>query len=114
MKYINIDGRILMKKIIKSATFWFGLIAFLLVLGRIFIYSSSQGQNVLKIANLPLLSVLQTFFPDIINPGAAGAVSQNYFVLSLPYYFLFVITYIGYGLLIDLIIHKIKNRSIKN
>jgi hypothetical protein len=88
-----------------------GLLAILLVLGRAFIYTSSQWQNVLTFANLPLFIVLHTFFLDILHPIPDGG-TGSYTFAYLPYYVLFALTYIGYGFIIDLIIRKLKKQLI--
>ncbi|MDR1705543.1 MAG: hypothetical protein LBS19_12765 [Clostridiales bacterium] len=101
-----------MKRLIKSFAFWMGFLAVLFVLGRAFIYTTSQAQNVLTFANFPLAAVLHTFFPDVLNPipdGGAGSYTFAY----LPYYVLFVLTYIGYGLTADYIIRKLKRHREK-
>jgi len=87
-----------------------GIVAVLLVLGRELIYTTSRGQNVLPFANLPLFAVLHIFCPGIIYPIPAGRPFTNAQAIwmHLPYYLLFVLTYVGYGLLIDLIIRKLK------
>ncbi len=101
-----------MKKLIKSFAFWMGLLAILLVLGREFIYTTSQWQNVLAFANLPLFAVLHNFFPDVIYP-IPGGVPDSYVFAYFPYYALFVFTYVGYGLIADLIIRKLKKHRAK-
>lgn len=103
-----------MKRILKSFAFWMIIIAILLILGREFIYTTSQGQNVLVYANLPLVALLQTFFIGIILPIPNGGSFTNLQVLLmwLPYYFLYVISYAVYGLIIDLVIKKIRKPNL--
>ena len=99
-----------MNRITRSFAFWLGIAAVLLVLGREFIYISSQWQNVLILANLPLSLVLHALFSDILSPIPAGG-TGDYSLAYLPYYILFVLTYVGYGLLIDFIILKLRKHK---
>ena len=100
-----------MESIIKKFAFWMGIAAVLLVLGREFVFSTSQWQNVLSFANLPLFAVLHTFFPDVLQPIPPGAVG-SYALAYLPYYALYVLTYIGYGFIADFIIRKLRKSKI--
>lgn len=97
-----------MKYIIKNFKFWFGILAILLVLGRI-LYPSIIVQNVLSFANLPLLIIINWLIPSVADPMPVGVAITNieHIKMWLPYYFLFTITYIGYGAIIDLLIHKL-------
>ena len=99
-----------MKSAVKRFAFWLGIAAVLLVLGREFIYTSSQWQNVLILANMPLSLVLHAFFSGVLSPIPAGG-TGDYSLAYLPYYILFVLTYVGYGLLIDLIILKFRKHK---
>jgi len=103
-----------MKNFYKNVTFWMGIAAVLLVLGRVFIYTSSRWENVLPLTNFPLHAFLHSFFQDILSPVPAGPsfTQTQIIIMYLPYYALFVLTYIGYGLLTDVIIRKVKKHKV--
>ncbi len=94
-------------RVFKKCAFWMGVLAVLLVLGRVLVYTTSQWQNVLPLANLPLHVVLHTLFPDVLHPIPGGVAGSDTFAY-LPYYTLFVLSYIGYGSIIDVIIRKLR------
>ena len=96
--------------ITKKCAFWMGVLAVLLVLGRVLIYTTSQWQNVLPLANLPLHVVLHNVFPGVLHPIPAGGTGSHMFAY-LPYHALFVLTYIGYGSIVDVIIRKLREQK---
>ena len=102
-----------MKKLFRSFGFWFGIVAILLVLGRETVFTSSAWQNLLPMTNLPLYAVLQWTNAGIISPLRVGRVYTPAEVLMawMPYYMLFVLTYIAYGLVIDLIVKYFRKRG---
>ena len=87
-----------------------GVLALLLILGREFVYTSARWQEVLHYANLPLYAVLNTFFLSILYPLSTGPLLTHAQVIIrfLPYYALFFLTYIGYGIIVDFVIRKAK------
>lgn len=96
----------------KKAMFWMGIVAVLLIVCREFIFPTSRWQNVLAFANLPLFALLHTFFPDILSPLPAGSSYTMWeaFLRYLPYYLLYIGSYVFYGFLIDLILAKIRKK----
>lgn len=99
-------------RIIKSAAFWMGAAALLLIAGRELVFTSCQWQNVLIFANFPLAAFLFTVFPSVISPGMVGGVYTSWEMFSwyLPYYTLFFLTYLGYGALLDVIFRRFRRK----
>ena len=77
-----------MKRWCARCGLWFPAIGVLLVLARECALPSSRWQNLLPLANLPLTALARW----------------------LPYYLLFVLSYLGYGLLLDWLLRRKKRR----
>lgn len=74
--------------------------------------SSSRRQNLLPLANLPLTALLHWLAPGVLSPLSSGVSLTRWQALArwLPHYLLFVLSYLGYGLLLDRLLRRKKRR----
>ncbi|MZL69397.1 MULTISPECIES: hypothetical protein [Eubacteriales] len=91
---------------------WFPAIGILPVLARECALSSSRRQNLLPLANLPLTALLHWLAPGVLSPLSSGVSLTRWQALArwLPHYLLFVLSYLGYGLLLDRLLRRKKRR----
>ena len=101
-----------MKRWCARCGFWFPAIGVLLVLARECALPSSRWQNLLPLANLPLTALLHWLAPGVLSPLSDGVSLTRWETLArwLPYYLLFVLSYLGYGLLLDWLLRPKKRR----
>ena len=101
-----------MKRWCARCGFWFPAIGVLLVLARECALPSSRWQNLLPLANLPLTALLHWLAPGVLSPLSDGVSLTRWETLArlLPYYLLFVLSYLGYGLLLDWLLRRKKRR----
>ena len=101
-----------MKRWCARCGFWFPAIGVLLVLARECALPSSRWQNLLPLANLPLTALLHCLAPGVLSPLSDGVSLTRWQTLArwLPYYLLFVLSYLGYGLLLDWLLRRKKRR----
>lgn len=101
-----------MKRWCARCGFWFPAIGVLLVLARECALPSSRWQNLLPLANLPLTALLHWLAPGALSPLSDGVSLTRWETLArwLPYYLLFVLSYLGYGLLLDWLLRRKKRR----
>ncbi len=101
-----------MKRYFKRFAFWFGVFSFLLFTFYL-IYETSWTYNLLGCFNYPLFAFLNLLLPEILHPFADGLTYTGFqvFTLRLPYGVFYVLTYIGYGALIDWILNLRKHRE---
>ena len=91
---------------------WFPAIGILPVLARECALSASRRQNLLPLANLPLPALLHWLAPGVLSPLSRGVSLTRWQALArwLPHYLLFVLSYLGYGLLLDRLLRRKKRR----
>ena len=97
-----------MKRWCARCGFWFPAIGVLLVLARECALPSSRWQNLLPLANLPLTALLHWLAPGVLSPLSDGVSLTRW--QTLPYYLLFVLSYLVYGLLLDWLLRRKKRR----
>lgn len=100
-------------RIVKSAAFWMGAAAALLISLRETVLNTSQWQNLLSLTNFPLAALLHIAFPAMMEVGIPGGSYTRWdmFLWYLPFYALYFVSYIGYGLLLDLVIRRVRRCS---
>ena len=101
-----------MKRWCARCGFWFPAIGVLLVLARECALPSYRWQNLLPLANLPLTALLHWLAPGVLSPLSDGVSLTRWETLArwLPYYLLFVLSYLGYGPLLDWLLRRKKRR----
>ena len=101
-----------MKRWYARCGLWFPTAGALLVLARECVLTTSRWQNLLPLANLPLTALLHWLAPGVISPLSDGVGLTRWQVLGrhLPYYLLFVLSYLRYGLLLDWFLRRRKRR----
>ena len=98
-----------LKNIRRSFGFWLGLTALVFVVCHI-LFPDTVTENLLYGLNYPLYWVVNLLFPRLLYPLAEGVAftPAQALLMRAPYFILFILTWAGFGGIVDLALGRAK------